>query len=267
MELLPLDVARLRNAFNSARPFRWIEINPFLDPDFAAEVSAAYPGFEESRSQGHEFSAVNERRKVQITESAKFPDPVKRLHEVLAGPEFMGALEQITGIPRLLPDDRLIGGGMHITGPGGRLDVHVDFNYVEDRAYHRRLNILVYLNPEWDERWGGAIELWDRDVKRRHHAFAPLLNRCVIFETSDVSYHGVQPVSCPPDIQRKSFAAYYYTREAPAHWTGQSWSTIFRARPHEVVRGKLLMPLEQAERRLRAGVAALKRRAREALQT
>jgi hypothetical protein len=116
------------------------------------------------------------------------------------------------------------------------------------------------LNPVWEENWGGAIELWDKEVTRCHHAFAPLLNRCVIFETSDISYHGVQPVKCPPDIQRKSFAAYYYTKEAPAHWKGEVFSTIFQARPNEVIRGKVLMPLERVERRVRQKLEAVQHR-------
>ncbi len=260
MVLKPIDTEKLREQFNDARPFRWLEIHPFLDEDFARECAAAYPTFEQSRSQGREFAAVNERRKVQITDSAKFPAPVKTLSDALASPEFLKQLEEITGIPRLVADPELVGGGIHVTGPHGRLDVHVDFNYVEERAYHRRLNILVYMNPVWEERWGGAIELWDRDVTKRHHAFLPTLNRCVLFETSNISFHGVSPVTCPPDMQRKSFAAYYYTREAPAGWTGVKHDTIFRARPEEVFRGKVLMPLESAQRKVKEGVQELKKR-------
>jgi Rps23 Pro-64 3,4-dihydroxylase Tpa1-like proline 4-hydroxylase len=265
MEIKPLDVAKLRQEFNAAQPFRWVQIDPFLDEQFAQQLSDAYPSFDESRALGHEFSAVNERRKVQVTDSARFPAPVARLHELLSGSEFLTALEEITGIPKLLADDELVGGGMHLTGPGGRLDVHVDFNYIPEQQRHRRLNILVYLNPVWQSAWGGSIELWDRDVKRRHHAFLPTLNRCVIFETNDISYHGVQPVSCPPDVLRKSFAAYYYTREAPPEWRGEAWSTIFRARPDELVRGKVLMPLEAAQRRARARIDDLKRTAKRVL--
>ena len=84
-----------------------------------------------------------------------------------------GALETITGIPKLLADATFEGGGMHVTGPGGRLDVHVDFNYSHDIKQHRRLNILVYLNPDWKEEWGGQIELWDRNVSQCHHSFSP----------------------------------------------------------------------------------------------
>jgi Rps23 Pro-64 3,4-dihydroxylase Tpa1-like proline 4-hydroxylase len=260
MVLKPIDTAKLRDQFNNAQPFRWLEIRNFLEDDFARACAAAYPSFDESRTQGKEFKAVNERRKVQITDSSKFPAPVKTLSDALASPEFLKQLEEITGIPKLLADDQLMGGGIHVTGPHGRLDVHVDFNYVEERDYHRRLNILIYMNPVWKDEWGGEIELWDREVKKRHHAFLPELNRCVLFETNQISYHGVSPVTCPPDMQRKSFAAYYYTREAPSDWKGEKHDTVFRARPEEVFRGKVLMPLETAQRRVMQGVQDLKKR-------
>src|SRR6202042_3254254 len=115
--------------------------------------------------------------------------------------------------------------------PRGRLDVHVDFNYIADRRLHRRLNILIYLNKDWRPEWGGEIELWDPEVKVRHASLSPAFNRCVVFATSDVSYHGVTAVRCPEGRVRKSFAAYYYTREAPPHWTGEGHSTLFKARP------------------------------------
>ena len=118
-------------------------------------------------------------------------------------------------IPNLLADPELVGGGMHQTGPRGHLDVHIDFNFIPERSLHRRLNILVYFNKDWKREWGGEIELWDEHVKTCVHSFSPLFNRCVVFETNEVSYHGVTAVKCPEDRSRKSFAAYYYTKEAP----------------------------------------------------
>jgi Rps23 Pro-64 3,4-dihydroxylase Tpa1-like proline 4-hydroxylase len=113
------------------------------------------------------------------------------------------------------------------------------------------LNILIYFNKDWDPSWGGNIELWDRQVTTCTYSFSPVFNRCVVFETSDISYHGVSAVKCPEGRSRKSFAAYYYTREAPPHWDGEAHSTIFKARPHELVKGRVLMPLERMNRGLR----------------
>ena len=88
----------------------------------------------------------------------------------------------------------------------------------------------------------------------------PALNRCLIFETSDISYHGVAQVTAPPDMVRHSFAAYYYTKEPPPKWDGASHSTIFRARPDEKFRGLVLMPAEKLQRQIADKISRGKRK-------
>ena len=253
-----LDREVLRQQYRTASPYSFLKIENLLEPAFAREVAAAYPSFEDATAQGRSFKSVNERRKVQITDAKLFPEPVARLNAALASPEFLADLSYITGIPGLLADEQLVGGGIHVTGPGGRLDVHVDFNYIESRKLHRRLNLLLYLNPVWKEQWGGHIQLWDKDVTECRQALAPALNRCVIFETSDISFHGVTPVTAAAPYARQSFATYYYTREAPLHWKGVAHSTIFKARPEERLRGYVLMPAEVLQRQVSRGVRQVK---------
>ena len=255
----PLDRESLRTKFRSAQPFPHMVIDNFLAPGAAEEIARSYPTFEQASAQGFVFNFVNEQRKVQITDSKKFPDPVRRLNDAISAPAFLADLEYITGIPRILADEQLAGGGMHVTGSGGRLDVHVDFNLIEDRRLFRRLNILLYLNPVWNEAWGGHIELWDKTVHNCLYRCVPALNRCLVFETSDISYHGVARVTAPANIARQSFAAYYYTREAPAGWTGTVHSTIFRARPDEKLRGLVQMPIEKIRRGLAEKIKQSKR--------
>jgi hypothetical protein len=260
MLIRPIDRDALTARVRQARPFPFFCIDEFLDPRFAEEVAAAFPTFEQAASLGKKFDAVNERNKIQITDSALFAPPVRRLHDALSSPEWLALMGDIMGIPGLVADPELRGGGIHETGPRGHLDVHVDFNTLEDRQLFRRLNILVYFNREWKPEWGGNIELWDADVRHCHHSFSPVFNRCVVFETSEISYHGVSAVTCPPGHVRKSYAAYYYTREAPAGWTGAGHSTIFKARPTEKVKGMVLMPAEKLGRSLRRTLREVKRK-------
>jgi hypothetical protein len=255
----PIATEELRHRVRVATPFPYFAIDNFLDPEFARLVHDSFPPYEEALKMGRSFQTVNEKKKIQITDPAQFAPPVLELNHLLAAPSFTALLSDLFEIPKLLPDGELTGGGMHQTGPRGRLDVHVDFNYIAERQLHRRLNILIFLNPEWPPEWGGNLELWDRDVKRCHHSFAPIFNRCVVFETSDISFHGVTAVSCPPDRARRSFAAYYYTREAPPQWTGESHGTVFRSRPNEVIRGHVLMPAEKAARSVRRSIQELRR--------
>jgi len=256
--LRPLDLEALREFYAAAKPFPFVKIDNFLDPEAAKLIASSFPCFEEALAKGRTFKTVNERKKIQITSPELFPAPVAKLNDALASPKFLSDLSYITGIPNILADPELNGGGIHMTGPGGRLDVHVDFNYIEERKLHRRVNLLLYLNPVWDESWGGHIQLWDREVKRCEAAFAPALNRCVIFETSQTSYHGVTPISEAAPVPRQSFATYYYTKEAPLHWDGSVYSTIFKARPKERIRGLVLMPTETISGKIKSRIRKIK---------
>jgi len=263
MQLIsPLNVSTLRTAIRTAAPFPNVCIDGFLDETFARQVADAFPSYLEACRVGKIFSAVNEKRKVQVTDAAMFPPSIVRLNQELASPQFLKLLSGLFAIPNLLADAELVGGGIHETGARGHLDVHVDFNYIEERKLFRRLNLLLYFNHGWREEWGGDLGLWDVAVKVRSHAFPPIFNRCVIFETSEISFHGVRAVTCPPEVSRKSFATYYYTREPPPTWVGKNHSTIFHARPEERLKRTLLMPAERVAR----GMAYALRRAKGALK-
>lgn len=246
----PFDVDKLRDSVRSAKPFPFFSLDNFLEEGFANRVLESFPSYEAAMKQGRSFQAVNERGKVQLTDSKTFAPAVKELNDLLSSKEWSEVLSYVMNIPSLLPDDQLVGGGIHQTGARGHLDVHVDFNYLKDRDLHRRLNILIYFNKNWKPEWGGNFELWDKDVKVCHHSSSPIFNRCVVFATSDISFHGVTAVKCPESNSRKSFAAYYYTKEAPADWDGTQHSTIFRARPNEVAKKWLSMPMQHASRKL-----------------
>ena len=258
--ICPIDTNDLRRRISSATPFPHFLIDNFLEEDFARQVHDSFPTYEDARKVGQTFSTVNEKKKVQIKDVTQFAPPVRELNRLLAEPGWIEKLSSAFGMPDLVADEELIGGGMHQTGARGRLDVHVDFNYIAERKLHRRLNILIFLNPGWKPEWGGHLELWDATVTRCVHSFEPLFNRCVVFETNEISFHGVTAVNCPPDRVRRSFAAYYYSKQPPAHWTGEEHGTIFRSRPHEVIKGHVLMPAERVVRGMCQGMWDVRRR-------
>lgn len=150
----------------------------------------------------------------------------------LANPEFLARLEAMTGIRPLVADPELKGGGLHLSRPGSYLDLHADFTVHEALGMRRALNLLIYLTREYDEAWGGQLELWDRRVRRCVQRIAPRFNRAVLFATSDTSWHGhPDPMGGPPGAERRSLALYYYTP-----WTEGAprlTTTRYRARPWE----------------------------------
>jgi Rps23 Pro-64 3,4-dihydroxylase Tpa1-like proline 4-hydroxylase len=259
MELInPIDLQAFKSRIANAAPFPHVCVDNFLEESFANEIYEAFPSFKEARALGTEFDSVNEKFKIQITNSATFAPPIARLNHLLASPDFVNWMADAFGIPKVLADPDLVGGGIHETNSGGRLDVHVDFNYVAKKKWHRRLNILIYFNKNWTEDYGGYLEFWDKDVKNRLGYFAPVFNRFCAFATSDISFHGVTPLTCPASVVRRSFATYYYTEEAPAEWDGKVHSTIFKARPDEWIRASVLMPAEASIASARQGISNVK---------
>lgn len=234
--------------YQNATPFPSICIDDLFEKAFASRLAREYPSYDKAKFIGREFRSTNENLKVQITNPKDFTPSIKRLCNLLSSSEFIENLEKITGISGLHWDPTFAGGGMHLTKSSGLLDVHVDFNYDQKLSMYRRVNILFYLNEEWEEHWGGSVELWDKNVERCEHTFTPLLNRCVIFSTSDYSFHGVTAVNSPEDISRNSFAVYYYSKE-PGNNKGDVYggnhSTIFKARPDEYKKKYMLMPIDK----------------------
>jgi len=244
----PFDQKEFKEKLLSTEPFPYFCIDNFLDEDFANEVYESFPSFQEAQNLGREFDAVNEKRKVQITDSSKFPPAIKKLSDLLASDEYVKMWSELTDVPNLIMDASLTGGGIHETNSGGHLDVHVDFNYNDEMQSYRRLNILIYFNKDWKEEYGGYLDVWDKDIKKCYGSFEPKFNRACGFLTSEISFHGVTPLTCPPEVMRKSFATYYYTKEMPESWEGEKHSTIFKARPTEWAKGKVLMPIENVAR-------------------
>jgi Rps23 Pro-64 3,4-dihydroxylase Tpa1-like proline 4-hydroxylase len=255
-----VDFERLTKENVSNDPFPHFCFDDFLDEDFANEIYDAFPSYEQAIKVGRQFAAVNEKYKVQITDSKHFPRPILELHELLASDDFVAKVGDMLSIPNLLADPDLQGGGIHETNSGGHLDVHVDFNYVKQKQWHRRVNILIYFNKKWKEDFGGFFEIWDKEVKNRKGYFSPDFNRACGFSTGEHSWHGVTPVTSPADVFRKSFAVYYYTKEAPEGWDGVEHSTIFQARPEEWLKGNVSMPLENAIRETKDKFGRIKSR-------
>jgi hypothetical protein len=127
---------------------------------------------------------------------------------------FLQFLKDLTGINNLIPDPHFWGGGCHKIQKGGKLNLHVDYNVNKVTKKFRVLNLLLYLNPDWEDSWNGHLELWNRKEKKREHLIAPIMNRAVIFNLSDESVHGHPvPLECPEGFERYSFALYYFVDE------------------------------------------------------
>lgn len=224
------------SAYQTAEPFPSICIDNLLPQDYLRTILGEFPSLEEMNvERGGKAVHV----KGHISDINRLGPRTRELINWLNSPAFLLPLEELTGIKGLIPDPYLFGGGLHNTASGGFLKVHADFNYHPRFKLNRRLNVLVYLNEQWEQSWGGQIELWSRDMTRKVRSFDPILGRMVLFSTDADSFHGhPDPMQLPDGLTRKSIALYYYTNgeSNEARTPADERSTLYRARPGEVLR-------------------------------
>lgn len=222
------ELPQLAARYKEARPFPHIHLLNFLEEDAARSLAEQFPS--PSSNAWIQYKHFNE-NKSGLTRRELFPEGLRKLVDELNSEEFLSWLSQLTGIPNLVADPTLEGGGLHQSGRGGFLNLHTDFTvHHSHKEWRRRVNLILYLNPEWREEWGGAIELWDARMQKCCASVPPFLNHALIFSTIEDSFHGFpEKLRCPEGVSRKSLALYYYTVERDASFARQS--TDYHARP------------------------------------
>jgi hypothetical protein len=217
-----------RSSYLAATPFPHLVIDDFFDPAVVDDVLGEFPA--PGQIDWQKFDN-GEEIKLASTAEAAFGPATRLLLYHLNSKTFLEFLSAVTGIEHLIPDPGFEGGGLHQIVRGGKLGVHADFNRHRQYGLDRRLNMLVYLNKNWREEYGGHLELWNRQMTGAEAKVLPLFNRVMIFSTTDFTYHGhPDPLQCPEGMTRKSLALYYYTNGRPAEEITGGHSTLFRAR-------------------------------------
>jgi len=224
-----LDPVALHEQYKDAKPFPHLIIDDFLVE--ASDISATLEETDLSNWSYDPNVSQFQVNKFWNSDLNHLPENVAmalwELNQQLA----LDFFSELTGIPNLIADPSYLGGGVHVTMTGGKLDIHADFNIHPETGLHRRVNALLFLNEGWRPEWNGQLELYDKDnLARPAKTVDPILNRLAVFGTTDTSFHGVpEPLACPPNRKRFSLALYYYTEDrpdeekSPFHWA--SWQT------------------------------------------
>jgi Rps23 Pro-64 3,4-dihydroxylase Tpa1-like proline 4-hydroxylase len=230
-----------RTSYLEATPFPYIVLDDFLDQ---AAVKRAMSSFPLPLSADWVDYRHHNSKKLGQNKREFLPQACLEIIDELCSEPFLEVLRELTGIPNLVADPALEGGGIHQISRGGYLNIHADFTSHSQRPlWARRLNLLVYLNEGWKEEYGGQLELWDRNMGSCRVKILPLLNRCVIFNTDKDTFHGhPDPLTCPENITRKSIALYYFTAE---NSVPLARSTEYRSRPGDSLREKTLIFLDK----------------------
>jgi hypothetical protein len=230
--LIPANLDRkkgqeLHEKYENAKPFPHIVIDDFLPTEVLDRCLKEFPS--SSGQQGMSFDRDQERLKTQFNPDELTPW-TRGLFYTFNSRPFIDLMQNITGIKGLIPDPYYLGAGFHEIGQGGHLSVHADFNHHKPMNLERRLNVLIYLNKNWNPEYGGSLELWSDGMRECVEKVTPDFNRCVIFNTTSESWHGnPDPINHPDGINRRSIALYYYT----STWNAakRDHTTQFKVRP------------------------------------
>ncbi len=235
------QLPELSKKYQTASPYPHIVLENFMNPEVLKACIQEFNRLNETDGWIN-YKHYNEDKR-GMNKIDLLPETIKSTINELNSPAFLQWLEQITGIKGLMKDESLEGGGIHQSTRGGFLNIHADFTaHPHHRNWQRRVNVLVYLNEDWKEEYGGKLELWDRKMKAMEESVLPIFNRCVIFSTDADSFHGhPEPMTCPEGTYRRSIALYYYTEEKNV----VRRATYYQARPGDGS-NKLLVRLDNA---------------------
>lgn len=228
----PLD--KYSKQYQSANPFPHIVIDDFFDEYFLNQILVNFPNLKEKK-EGNDTKQFNDKTSIKSASRGEelFDENTKRLMYFLNSEEFLIWLQELTGIKeKLIPDPYFEGGGFHEISKGGFLKIHADYNYHPETKLDRRINLLIYLNKDWEDSYGGHLELWSKNMNKCEKKILPIFDRVVIFNTLSDSHHGhPEPLMCPKQMSRKSIALYYFSNGRPKEEIKKSHTTIYKKRP------------------------------------
>jgi hypothetical protein len=237
----------LRETFLDARPFRHVVIDDFFENDYAERLLDEFPSFDRRLAMSENGNIGG---KAVNTKIAAISPAYEDLYGFISSQPFLEFVSRLSGLPDLILDPAMYGGGTHENLQGQELDPHVDFNLDQAEQLHRRLNLIVYLNKDWRPEWGGGLEIHSnprRPEENQIRTYNPIFNRAVLFETNEYSWHGFPKIALPEDkrhLSRKSISIYLYTKERPAEEIAPRHATFYvqRPLPERLVPGYVLSP-------------------------
>ena len=201
----------LNNTFVGTPPYPMITLDNFLPQDFALKLS-------------EECETIPDQHWTEFTRKGSYMKECKKLEHAPVAYEFVNQMHSalgmewlcnLTGIKDLIPDPYLTGAGYSRSFTGHTLQMHSDFNWNDQIKVHRMLSFIVYLNPNWKEEWGGALDFNDFNNEKTIQSVPPLFNRAVIWRYHKRGFHGYpNPLTCPEGMSRNTFRLFYYYSDA-----------------------------------------------------
>lgn len=204
----------VRDRYRAASPFPYAVLDGAFDPAVLDRIAAEFPS--RGGRDWLSYDTANEIKQTSRGILGLTPFTQTFFWQLCSDP-FMAWLREVTGFADLTVDPLFHGGGLHESYRGGWLNLHADWTKHPVLPLTRRLNLIIYLNRDWDESWGGALELWSPGAEKAGAKVAPLFNRAVIFPTTSETLHGFpDPMTNPPDRSRQSISMFYWSPDPEA---------------------------------------------------
>lgn len=200
-------IKELAKEYENAVPWKHLMLDNFLNDELANSLFENFPPIDNLKVKR---KSLNE-DKAEDYHFENFHPSFSKLRAVIQSPEFYNYMSKLTGLKNLITTNDAMGSGVHQGKNGSYVDVHVDINMNVEAGLWRRINLLIYLNKNWQPEYGGDLEVWDKEMKNCHKEISPVFNRAVIFYTDDNSPHGYSKINIPEGETRKSFYTYFYT--------------------------------------------------------
>ena len=192
--ITPKAVRKLEHGYTQNYPFNYIVIDNFLKKEYLEDILKELNNLKDEQANS-KFTDPNcnvEYNKLGFSKINEYGENIKKIFNELQSEKFIKYMEKLTGINNLVINN-LEHAGIHRIKKGGFLEMHTDFNSYKHKKFgilDRRINLLLYLNPNWKEEYNGHFMLADIDKKMITKKILPILNRCVIFNTCNKSLHG-----------------------------------------------------------------------------
>ena len=191
----------------------------------------------------NEYIEDKQINKYYINDINIIDDTTIKIFNYFSSDIFIEWLCKITKIDNLLWDNELFGGGIHKTTKNGKLNIHSDFNTLRNSKKYRRINILLYLNKDWQKNYNGELELWNEEMNQCYKSIEPIFNRMVILNT--YTNHG-HPQAWNNDDDRLSFAFYYYTKEKPKNIKHETFQVQWK----NILNNNLIHPIKYENKKI-----------------
>lgn len=231
-----IDWQLVKQQFKGAEPFDHVIIDDFWQPEIADKLFAEFPDYESDSWNAHWHNAIENKKGCNHWD--KFPETTYQAFNFFNSLEFTQIMRQIVDKPDLKLDIGLHGGGWHAHTVGGNLNMHLDYNIHPKLGLQRKINIIVYMTPNWKPEYKGGLELWSHNPETNRPKDCVVtvqnkFNRAVLFDTTQNSWHGLpSPLLCPQGEIRRSMAAYYVcTPEANAQ---ERYKALFAPRQEQM---------------------------------